>query len=386
MLCAIDSTQVYVTFPETGTLGVVPKSQLKLIDRRRRVPPEKQEGRVGDLRRKLIAFLKSSKHFIATNIKSLFPKSALLEEQVWLRSQIPQHREALHIVVYDLEDPQMAEDYCRQIYGEFVEKLETVKNELRDSANNKAAATMSPGGMMVRAGSTASSSPSVMINNPYDDRYHVTDGTMDSNKIATLARNKVLNDSKWIEAEKIYLTLFDVYLSPPPQHEKSAHKFMRQALSMLRKNHERIDPIAVLNKFPRHIKVSETLKFMEAVLKSCFERKREFQVKKNLLKQAHLRLQMSKNRRESSFQRITNETKCSKCGKRIGDAAFVRYPNRTVFHYVCVRPHQYGGPDLSMHGQNGSILHHLHRGMDDDRSDSDRGDEIVALSFGLDRL
>merc|ERR1712190_455065 len=120
---------------------------------------------------------------------------------------------------------------------------------------------------------------------------------------------------------------------------------MRQALAMLRDNHERMDPIAVFNKFPEDMKVRDTLEYMEAVFKSCFEKKRRFQVKKNLLKQAHLRLQLRKNGREQNYQRIGEDTKCSKCSKRIGDAAFVRYPNRQVYHYVCVRSHsmhQYG--------------------------------------------
>jgi len=357
------SIQVYVTFPETGTLGVVPKAQLKLIDRKRRVPPEKQEGRVGDLRRKLIRFLKTSKHFIATNIKNLFPRSALLEEQAWLRSQIPQHREALHIVVYELEDPQMAEEYCRQIYGEFCDRLESVKKELRESA--RPTSTRSPGTSSSSLSlDSRTSSPSII--DPYNDQYHVMNGGTDRNKIAQLARDKVLNDSKWIEAEKIYLTLLDVYMSPPAEHQRNAARFMRQALVMLRDNHERMDPIAVFNKFPPKTKVRDTLEYMEAVFKSCFERKRKFQVKKNLLKQAHLRLQLRMNVREQNYQCITEETKCSKCSKRIGDAAFVRYPSRQVYHYVCMRSHsmhQYGR-GAGMSGQNGSILHHLHGGMD----------------------
>merc|ERR1712130_716685 len=71
--------------------------------------------------------------------------------------------------------------------------------------------------------------------------------------------------------------------------------------------------------------------------KRCFEQKREYQVKKNLLKQASLRLHLRKHRREESFQRITEYTKCTKCEKRIGGAAFVRFPDKNIFHYVCVQ-------------------------------------------------
>merc|ERR1712154_422921 len=73
---------------------------------------------------------------------------------------------------------------------------------------------------------------------------------MDPNKLNILAKNQLLNDPKWIEAEKIYLTLLDVYLCPPNKYKLRASKFMLHALRMLSDNHDRVDPIAVFNKLP----------------------------------------------------------------------------------------------------------------------------------------
>ena len=274
----------------------------------RRVRPEKIEGRVGDLRRKLIKFLKTSTHFIPTNVKNLFPRHTLLEEQAWLRAKIPQHREALDIIVYELADPEMAEEYAHQIYTDYNAELDAMRASL------------------IASKKTSSSSKKE---------------AMDANKISILAKNKLLNDPKWIEAEKIYLTLLDVYLSPPNKYRLRANKFMQHALAMLGNNHERVDAIAVFNKLPQTMRVSECAKFMEAVFKRCAEKKREYQVKKNLLKQASLRLKLRKHRREESFQRIGEYTKCTKWDKRIGGAAYVRFPNRNIFHYVCVRSNQF---------------------------------------------
>jgi len=319
------SIQVYVTFPETGTLGVVPKAQLKKTDKKVRIRPEKQEGRVGDLRRKLISFLKTSKYFIPTNIKNLFPKHILLEEQAWLRAQIPQHKEALNIIVYDLEDPDMADEYCQQIYLQFNQKLQETEESLMNSQR-------------VISASGGGSNMAMSSSNPYG----IMADNMDATKIKMVAKNQVLNDPKWIEAEKIYLTLLDVYLNPVEKYKSRADKFVQHALKMLCDNHQRVDPIAVFNKLPTNMKVKDSMKYMEAVFKSCFEKKREFQVKKNLLKQASLKLQLKRNLREESFQRINEETKCTKCNKRIGQVAFVRYPDQSVFHYVCFRPRQHG--------------------------------------------
>merc|ERR1712173_350714 len=124
------SIQVLVTFPETNTRGVVPKVQLKKVHNPKRIRAEKIEGRVGDLRRKLIKFLKESTHFIPSNIKNLFPKHTLLEEQAWLRAKIPQHREALNIIIYELADPEMAEEYANKIYTDYHQELETIKRAL----------------------------------------------------------------------------------------------------------------------------------------------------------------------------------------------------------------------------------------------------------------
>eukprot|EP01084_Bolivina_argentea_P259693 438277_1 len=332
------SIQVYVTFPETGTLGVVPKVQLKKLDKKQRIRPEKQEGRVGELRRKLIKFLKTSKYFIPTNIKNLFPKHNLLEEQAWLRAQIPQHKEALNIIVYELQDPEMAEEYCDQIWNEFNSELELIKNNLILESEN----------------------------NNYNK--------IDVNKIGILAKNKLFGDMKWVEADKIYLTLLDVYLKPPNKYKLRQEKFLLHALKMLNDNHLRVDPIAVFNKLPENIKVKNCLKYMESVFKSCFEKKRQYQVKKNLLKQASLKLSARKNRKEESFQRISENTKCTKCNKRIGQAAFVRYPDSNVFHYVCVRHSNINSSNnsniLNIH-HNTSILHDIDN---DDQSDENTFD------------
>eukprot|EP01083_Nonionella_stella_P066239 174233_1 len=292
------SIQVYVTFPETGTHSVLPKAQLKKIkikNQKQKFRASTQEGRLGELRRKLIKFLKTSQYFIPTNIKKLFPKTSLLEEQAWLRAQIPQHKEALNIIVYELEDHVMAQQYAHQIYNQFNDKINQIKQKLKHK----------------------------MMDNELESK-HFSKLMM---TIHNSAKNELLNDPKWIEAEKIYVTLLEVYLSPPTPNPRN----ITHALQMLAQNHDRVDPIAVFNQLPKGIKVSRCSTYMEAVFTSCFEKKREFQIKKNLLKQASLKLSLRKSLREQAFQRINYDTKCSKCDKRIGQSAFVRYPDEMFY-------------------------------------------------------
>merc|ERR1712154_339505 len=117
---------------------------------------------------------------------------------------------------------------------------------------------------------------------------------------------------------------------------------LSEALQMLQSNHERLGPeavLAVLKRLPGSLKVRECKELMQAVFKSYTERKRGWQIQKNLLRQASLQLSVRKLTLEQGYHKVHEDTKCSKCRKRIGQAAFVRYPSGDIFHYVCVRQH-----------------------------------------------
>ena len=89
---------VHVTFSQTGTMGVVPRNQIKLRaankgDSAVRVRVQQQGGRVGELSRARASYPATS--------RGLFPQHSLLEdeEQAWLRARITRHTEALNIIV-----------------------------------------------------------------------------------------------------------------------------------------------------------------------------------------------------------------------------------------------------------------------------------------------
>jgi len=151
--------------------------------------------------------------------------------------------------------------------------------------------------------------------------------------------NNALSDIKWEEASKIYLTLLDVYLHPNNNNAETT-PYIQDALKMLEKNHDRIDAIAVFNVLPHTLSVNKCIPYMEAILKTCFDKKRNNQVIKNLLKQSNLKVSNLKIMREQAYQVVDDQTVCKKCKKRIGQSAFLRYSDGNVFHYICVKAAQ----------------------------------------------
>ena len=83
-----------------------------------RVRSGKQTRTVAELRKK-------SRYFNPNNMLKVFPHDILLEEQAWLRSRIPQHKEALEIIVYKLQDGDMAEEYCDVVWQDHLSDLQS---------------------------------------------------------------------------------------------------------------------------------------------------------------------------------------------------------------------------------------------------------------------
>ena len=169
--------------------------------------------------------------------------------------------------------------------------------------------------------------------------------------ISEAAMNQALNEPKWIEARDIYLILLEVYLVAPLHSNNSAimaknvqneleNPWLSHALKMLVTKHERVDVIQVLNKLPDKLGMAQCMTFMDCVIKSKYEKKRTNQVTKNLLFQTATKLQCRKGYREEDYQIVTDQTVCKKCKKRIGQSAFLRYPEGNVFHYICVKNQQ----------------------------------------------
>jgi len=141
----------------------------------------------------------------------------------------------------------------------------------------------------------------------------------------------------------VYLHLLKMYLFPPdpkslglaaslsisrePQHTA--------ALILLETHANQINTSKAMELLPHTTKVSDILTFLENVLEDTAARKRSSQVLRSLLYSEHLQVQEQRMFYQKTKCIITEEKVCHKCKRRIGNSAFVRYPDGTILHYFC---------------------------------------------------
>lgn len=107
------------------------------------------------------------------------------------------------------------------------------------------------------------------------------------------------------------------------------------ALALVRAHAEEVDPYCALELLPAHVPIATLAEWLHASLRALEARGRAAQVARNLLKADSLAVRgaLGEARREQVV--LEPDTPCAVCGKRIGTAAFARYPNAVVAHLVC---------------------------------------------------
>ena len=85
------------------------------------------------LKEKLVSFLRSSTHFEPWRLLSALPKedADFHEARAITLGSLGQHRQALSIYVFDIGDPEKAEEYCNQVYVTEGAALNPAKDSFR---------------------------------------------------------------------------------------------------------------------------------------------------------------------------------------------------------------------------------------------------------------
>jgi hypothetical protein len=90
------------------------------------VPAGREPGELGQLRAKLLAFLKDSKSYSPEVMLSRFPTDSLYDERAIFLCRLELHSKALEIYVRRLGEHAKAEQYCRQHYDPTSDKTKDV--------------------------------------------------------------------------------------------------------------------------------------------------------------------------------------------------------------------------------------------------------------------
>ncbi|KAI9930200.1 Vacuolar morphogenesis protein 6 [Aspergillus wentii] len=195
-------------------------------------------------------------------------------------SKMGQHKQALEIYVFKLEDFVKAEEYCNQV--------------------------------------------------------HMAEDTVTAE--TTTARRAAPADSEE-EEPSIYLTLLSLYLSPHHGYKPQ----YGPALELLAKHGSRLPPGSALNLIPENLPVKELEFYFKGRMRSAnsmFRQSRiaaNLQMAENIKRQAQLLVGEGTDGKSSRSKHvtITEERNCGICFKRLGGSVINVFPDNTVVHLGC---------------------------------------------------
>eukprot|EP01098_Paradermamoeba_levis_P011400 TRINITY_DN4875_c0_g7_i3.p1 TRINITY_DN4875_c0_g7~~TRINITY_DN4875_c0_g7_i3.p1 ORF type:complete len:699 (+),score=206.47 TRINITY_DN4875_c0_g7_i3:197-2098(+) len=136
------------------------------------------------------------------------------------------------------------------------------------------------------------------------------------------------------QSESVYLSLLKVYLNPPP-----GSFLNNQIISIiLDKYFHFMDPAKVIELLPDSMPINSLKKFFEVLFLHSSALRKDQQVIKGLLHTKSLRFREYVIReRNEVIIRITDESVCPVCKKKILTSVFARYPNGVVVHLGCAK-------------------------------------------------
>lgn len=274
--------------------------------------PDLSDSSQEEIRLKLESFLQKSKVYNKAKTFQQLPATNPLfyEIRAIVLSAMGNHKQALSIYVFQIQDPDKAEDYCNKIY---LEDHPTQSACLLDDVtlHDRPIPSSSP------------TSPSPTTKHPSS------------------------TDTSSSNLPNIFAILLGLYLRPPPNETKR----WPDALSLLSKHGARLPASSTLDLMPDDLPISSLHSYFLGRLRSTttllradaitrqLESVRRIRAERTLLlgdqldSTAAVEKPQGRNRRV----RIDEESHCSVCGKRITPATAIKvYPDNEAIHYGCI--------------------------------------------------
>ena len=248
------------------------------------VSAEKEPGASGDLRRRLLRFLQSSKFYRPEKILSKFQKTSMYEERAILLRSAGRHEEALQIYVHDLCNLDLAAQYCEEVYNESMKKTKaSQRNEGKDVYMKLMRTCLLP--VMRRSSSV---------------------------------------DSKNRRGVK------------PNLESESDTSLIQRAMKLLRAHSSRIDIVEAIRLLPDTTEISALTPYFSSALKNIASQRRSNQIVKNMLKLEQLHAMKEQAILKSKHVVVDRDTRCHKCGHPFTARSVPAvFPDMSVYHVAC---------------------------------------------------
>ena len=143
----------------------------------------------------------------------------------------------------------------------------------------------------------------------------------------------------------VYYYLLKMYLHPPSSSSLGMSasqgvkpkQNMDAAFRLMQEHATKIDVSKSLELLPISTNISEILTYLEKVMEHQASIKRYNQVLKSMLYAENLQVHEQRMFYQKAKVVLNDEKTCKVCKKRLGNSAFVRYPNGVIVHYYCCK-------------------------------------------------
>ncbi|KAL8997696.1 MAG: hypothetical protein Q9169_003103 [Polycauliona sp. 2 TL-2023] len=232
-----------------------------------------------------LGFLRSSRYYQPYKALQKLPADnpRFYEPRAIVLNKMGQHRQALEIYVFKLQDPDKAEDYCNQVQLAQTSSPTTLQQAHRSTSTDLEEKTTS-----------------------------------------------------------IYHNLLSLYLSPPPPHEPQ----WGPALQILAKHGARMPASSTLDLIPEILPIKELESYFRGRIRSANTAINESRVtaalRSSLVFSEEAKLRLGDgvpggNRGRNRHVLVREDRVCGVCYKRFGGSAIKVLPNNSVVHYGCSR-------------------------------------------------
>lgn len=283
-------------------------------------------------RKKLLSALEGISGYTPEVLLKRLPTNALFEERALLLGKMNQHELALSIYVHRLHVPDLALSYCDRVYESGLHQ-QTAK---------------APGNIYLTLlqiylnPQRTTKDIEKRINNLVLSPTPKVGWTSLKGKGRGLG--KKIADIEGAEDTRISPSGTDSSKSDGDGDgdEEGISKIMLdEVLDVLSQRWDRVQGAQALKLLPKETKLQNLVPFLGPLLRKTSEAHRNFSVIKRLRESENLQAKDELYRQRKADVKITADSMCSLCNKKLGTSVFAVYPNgNTIVHFVCFRDSQ----------------------------------------------
>ncbi|XP_043712753.1 vacuolar sorting protein 39 [Telopea speciosissima] len=284
-------------------------------------------------RKKLLFALESVSGYNLEGFLKRLPMDALYEERAILLGKLNKHQLALCLYVHKLHVPELALAYCDRVY-------EAGQNQLSSKSQSNIYLTLL---QIYLNPYTTTKEFEKQIMNLAPKRIGIQKVGSIKTKGSRVA--KKIAEIEGADNIKISLSNTDSGQSNGEGDEACEEGgltiMLDEVLDLLSQRWDRINGAQALKLLPRETKLQNLLPFLGQLLKKSSEAYRNFSVIKSLRHSENLQVKSELYQQRRMTVKISKDSMCSLCNKRIGTSVFAVYPNgKALVHFVCFRDSQ----------------------------------------------